>query len=337
MVLPLIPLILGGAALSSALFGAKEGLDAVADNSKAEDLQLDAQVVYEQTERDLKYTRRVSTETLERLGKLKLEIWDQQLGRFIKLYEQIKNVELTRQPNTGEFNLATFTRDELAQMKDISLKAHEVMLGGTSAVGSGALVGMASYGGAMMFASASTGTAISTLAGAAATNATLAWFGGGSVAVGGLGMAGGMAVLGGIVAGPVLAIGGLMMAAKAREKLANARIYKGETEKAVKEMEHAMNVLDSITEVAQKFDQGIQRLSRAMIPVVDGLEDTIITSGTNYANYNQSQKRQVYLTVEFAKVLKLFLETPLINKEGALEDENCAKVLKQGQLFLRQG
>ncbi|AVI91336.1 hypothetical protein CW753_18200 [Klebsiella pneumoniae] len=39
---------------------------------------------------------------------------------------------------------------------------------------------------------ASTGTAIGTLSGVAATNATLAWFGGGAVAAGGAGMSGGM-------------------------------------------------------------------------------------------------------------------------------------------------
>ena len=59
---------------------------------------------------------------------------------------------------------------------------------------------------ASTFAAASTGTAIATLSGAAATNATLAFFGGGSLAAGGLGMAGGTAVLGGLVAGPALCV-----------------------------------------------------------------------------------------------------------------------------------
>ena len=48
------------------------------------------------------------------------------------------------------------------------------------------------------FGTASTGTAISSLSGAASTTATLAWFGGGSVASGGLGMAAAPFALGGI-------------------------------------------------------------------------------------------------------------------------------------------
>lgn len=52
---------------------------------------------------------------------------------------------------------------------------------------------------------ASTGTAIGSLSGAAGTNAALAWFGGGSLATGGAGMAGGSMVLGGLLALPLVA------------------------------------------------------------------------------------------------------------------------------------
>lgn len=328
-----LPLILGAAALGAGLFGAKKGVDAASAHSKAKNLQREAQEVYKRAELQLNSSRQVTTETLEHLGQLKLEVWDKQLGRFVKLYEQLKNVELTGQANTSEFNAANFTRDELAQMKDIALKAHEVVLGGASAVGAGALAGIASYGGAVMFASASTGTAISTLAGAAATNATLAWFGGGSLVAGGWGMAGGMFVLGGIVAGPIFAVGGMLMAAKATENLAKARRYKAEADKVAKEMEKAISVLDAINKVAKKFDEVIMRLSTAMTAELDGLESIIIDSGTNYAKYNQLQKRQVHLLVQFAQVLKLLLETPLLTKDGAL-DESSTKALKQGQSFL---
>jgi membrane protein implicated in regulation of membrane protease activity len=70
------------------------------------------------------------------------------------------------------------------------------LVGGTTALGAWGLVSL--------IGSASTGTAISSLSGVAATNATLAWFGGGSLATGGAGMAGGFWVLGGIVAAPVV-------------------------------------------------------------------------------------------------------------------------------------
>ncbi len=328
-----LPFILGAAAISAGVTGIKNGIEAASDNKEAKELQKQAQAIYESTERDLKYVRQTTTESLEKLGKLKLEVWNQQLGRFVQLYEQLRNVELTGQAHIDELNAAKFTREELGQMKDLSLKAQEVMIGGAGALGSGALVGVASYGGAVMFASASTGTAISSLAGAAATNATLAWFGGGSLAAGGLGMAGGMAVLGGIVAGPVLAVGGLMMAAKARENLANARKYQAQANKAIEQMNNAMTVLDAIKDVASEFDKVIRRLSNTMTPVLDSLESIIMASGTDYSLYDSSQKRQVHLAVQFAQFLKLLLETPLLTQDGAV-DQKCFKALAQGKNIL---
>ncbi|WP_394838639.1 hypothetical protein LVJ94_17230 [Pendulispora rubella] len=71
--------------------------------------------------------------------------------------------------------------------------------------------------------SASTGTAISSLSGAAAMNATLAWFGGGSLAAGGLGMTAGMAVVGGIVAVPAAAVVATTMHVKRARRLPTSR------------------------------------------------------------------------------------------------------------------
>jgi len=56
------------------------------------------------------------------------------------------------------------------------------------------------------FRNGSTGTAIGSLGGIAAHNATLAWFGGGALAAGGGGMAAGALVFGGMVAIPVLLV-----------------------------------------------------------------------------------------------------------------------------------
>ena len=64
---------------------------------------------------------------------------------------------------------------------------------------------------ATTFGTASTGTAISALSGAAAANAALAWLGGGALAAGGGGMAAGHTLL--ALAGPVgWTVGGLAMA-----------------------------------------------------------------------------------------------------------------------------
>lgn len=318
-----LPFLLGAAALAAGAVGIRSGVDAAFDDAEANEVQKKAQKRHKSAKQRLEKARNRTIATLEDLGKLKLEVWSQQLGRFVELFSQLKNVELTGQAMVDELKMAHLTKDELAQMKDLSAKASEVLIGGTSALGGGALAGIASYGGATMFASASTGTAISSLAGAAATNATLAWFGGGSLAAGGLGMAGGMAVLGGIVAGPVLAVGGLVMSAKARK-------FEAEVKKEIGQMESAISILDAIEKVAKQFDAVIRRLAELFTPLLHGLESAIATTGNNYADYSPSQKRFVHLTVQFAQVLKLVLETPLLTKEGAI-NESCYKALEAGQ------
>lgn len=112
-------------------------------------------------------------------------------------------------------------------------------------LGFGGIVGSSMALGAWALVSAigtaSTGTAIGTLSGVAATNATLAWFGGGAVAAGGAGMSGGMLVLGGIVAVPIIyfAAKGAWTKARAfqeqeelvKQEHENLRILKPELEK----------------------------------------------------------------------------------------------------------
>jgi hypothetical protein len=88
----------------------------------------------------------------------------------------------------------------------------------------------------MWLGTASTGAAIAGLSGAAATNATLAFLGGGSLAAGGLGMAGGAMMLGGLVAGPALAIMGLIIGAKATDNLEKAKTNYEEAKKAAEEL-----------------------------------------------------------------------------------------------------
>lgn len=329
MPLPLIPLIGIGAAVLAGGYGLKKGVDAYSDNEKANELKEEAQKLLEKAERRLKRNRSDCKKQLEELGRLKFTVWDRQLGRFVSLFEQLRNVEVTGIATNDKID---FSPQELKEMKELSGYAAEVVGGGITAIGSGALVGMASYGGAMMFASASTGTAIGSLAGVAATNATLAWFGGGSLAAGGLGMAGGVAVLGGIVAGPVLAIAGGVMAARAREKLANARSNYAQATEQEAEMDAAGAVVKAIHGAAKQVQEVIEGLDARMTTVLDDLEVVIARNGHDFSNYPENAQRMVYLSVHFARCLKVLLEAPILTKEGAVDDGYRKAVEATGKL-----
>ena len=329
-----LPLLLVVPALAGlGLFAAKKGYDAYSDNEEADSLNQEAKDIFEKGQRSLKTARTRCTKELEALGQQKFEIWDRQLGRFVSLMEQMRNVELLGASEIDRLGANAFSKAELARMKELSSLAAEVVGGGTAAIGTGALVGMASYGGATMLATASTGTTITSLSGVAATNATLAWFGGGSLAAGGMGMAGGLAVLGGIVAAPVLAVGGLVLAAKARENLAAARSNHAQAEKAVGKMRAAASVVNGIRKVAGQFRDVLARLDTRTTQVLDDFEMVLKHHGADYSKLAEADRRKVHLAVVFAKGLKAVLEAPLLTKSGALT-KSYPKALEHGRSLL---
>ncbi|MBU6213820.1 MAG: helix-turn-helix domain-containing protein [Actinomycetales bacterium] len=116
-----------------------------------------------------------------------------------------------------------------------------------AASGVGAAVGGAASGllASWVTASAvaSTGTAISTLSGVAATNATLAWLGGGTLAAGGLGVAGGTLVLASIVTLPALIIAGGVFVYQRRQMQAKAQAVSDRLDLAEEALEHSRAIL----------------------------------------------------------------------------------------------
>lgn len=126
--------------------------------------------------------------------------------------------------------------------------------GGAAGAAAGGAVAYGAFTAAALFGTASTGTAISTLAGVAATNATLALLGGGTLAAGGAGMAGGILLLTGMVAAPAAAL------AAAGFYVLKQRRTKKEEERLRTEVEAAEAALDQ----SQKgFDTMVDVLSRA--------------------------------------------------------------------------
>lgn len=89
--------------------------------------------------------------------------------------------------------------------------ANRNMIAGGIGAATGALASAATLGLVATLGTASTGTAIAGLSGAAATNATLAWIGGGSLAAGGGGVAAGSAIMTGGVAVIVIGVGAGIM------------------------------------------------------------------------------------------------------------------------------
>lgn len=192
---------------------------------------------------------------MENLGKVRVNAWAEGIDTFVTAFGTFKNVEMDRRIDT---NMEFIGSDEepkqmLMNIQNASMTANEVAKAGFAALGTDTLVGIASYGGAMMFGIASTGTAIAALSGAAKTNATLAWFGGGAKAAGGLGMAGGKLILAGVVVAPIVAVAAVIAGAKGKEKLAEAKKIHAEAEEAVSQMNIMIAGMEGIAKMSDKL------------------------------------------------------------------------------------
>lgn len=326
-----IPFIIGGIALAAGAYGAKKGYDAKEDYDSAKRINREAEKIYDNAKNKLEEAREETQNTLESLGLLKLKLYEESILPFTEIYNKIVNIP-EKKLNYKEGKESSEIKN--LNFKNIELELKEIVGGGVASLGSGGLVGLASYGSVGMLGTTAGGTAIGGLSGAAATNATLAWLGGGSLASGGFGMAGGMAVLGGIVAGPVLAVGGMMLASKAEEARENAYSNLKQAEIAKEEMKIACVKTNAIKRRVEELNAITIQINKYFIPFLGALNYLIINE-TNWNNYSNKDRELVIKTRYIAKTLLNLLEVNLLTKEGKLT-ENSKKIIKSSKNFLEE-
>jgi hypothetical protein len=289
-----IPFIIGGIALAAGAFGAKKGLDAKNNYAHAKSIVEEAVGDFESTKEVLERQRSRTTKGLKRLGEVRLKSEGNILRRFVDVVKPINQV--THKAITIGGSKVNLSAPEIQAMEVSSYKAADLLKDGIGAISSGVLTGIGAGGLATTFGVASTGTAISGLAGVAATNATLAWLGGGSLAAGGMGMAGGMAVLGGAIAGPVIAIVGFSAAKKSEKALTEAFAQESEIREAIEQLENGVSILGAITERGEELAAVIEAVSQRFQGVLQQAEMMISSKQAtlNSLQADADQKRAEY-------------------------------------------
>ncbi len=207
-----------------------------------------------------------------------------------------------------------------------------------SAIG-GVLAAYGAYTGVGMLASTAGGVAIAELSGVAATNATLAWLGGGVLSVGGFGMVGGMAVFGGLVAGPALAILGAMSADEMKEKLEKAKAYYSQVEKAVKKADAIIDRFQAIEKMAKLFTRQITKCDALFFSLSQDAIATMKKHNYNHSLYSQEERDQLCVTVSTLMTLSAFLKVPIIDKHQKLQEkaQMALEIMKRQMNRLESG
>ncbi|MFH0270572.1 hypothetical protein [Vibrio jasicida] len=331
-----LPFLLAGAALAAAGYGVKKGVDAKGDLDDANTYNRRKQSLVEEFKEDLETQKTCTMNTLQEYGELK-KSGTESINSFQSLFDVTE--EKSIQNDFKESKRIVITKEEeIAILKEIGVidqnlshaQAEEKIntanielskiTEGLKSVAAGSLAGVAAGGGAYLgvgsLATASTGTAISGLSGAAATNATLAWLGGGSLASGGFGMAGGTMVLGGLVAGPLLAIGGSVFAYKAAQAKDEAYSQYLET---IAQVDKGRIVISKLAAIQQHtftctsvFEHLLSSFNSHLIPQLKHLAN----DNLHYADMANDAKHCVMTSYAMAYLLKDFIAEGTINEKG---------------------
>lgn len=275
---------------------------------KANELAKAAQERYERAVEQLKTDEAATNKLAEEYGKVQLNIIKDTIGRFVAFLESTG-----RKASESEKRILEgmeFSVQQLKEYKAAAIGAENYFKAGAKSAGAAA----AGYGGAVGVATsigaASTGTAISSLSGAAATNAMLAWFGGGAIAAGGGGMAVGAVVLGGITILPALAIGGFFAASEGEKAMTKAKEHEAKVNTAIADIntakDHSQTVKQRITEL-----KGV--LKSINTRAVEGLNE--LESQPFDSERDAEKFQQVGILI---KGIIEILKTPVLNSEGKL-------------------
>lgn len=116
-------------------------------------------------------------------------------------------------------------------------------------------------------------------------------------------MAGGTAVLGGLVAGPALAVLGFVIGAKAGANREAAYSNLAKAAEYEEEMKTAETLCRGIHMRADMFYRLLIRLESMFDPLVYELEKTIAAVGTDYRMYSREQKQTVAKALSLAGAL----------------------------------
>ena len=324
MPLPLIPLIVTAAAGAAGGFGLTKLVQGIFKNITSGKINKEATTILETAQAEAVLASNESEQKLDELGKIKLNVLDKSMSRFVAVFDKIHNIELRDSVGLEELGKYGIDKQSVIELREMSTLAKEAIGGLLGGAGAGALTAFGAYGATMTFASASTGTAIATLSGIAAKNATLAFLGGGALAAGSSsgGMALGAVVLGGLVVAPAFAIFGLAMDASARKNLEKALSNKAEASKVAEELKLVVTACNGIGARADMFRDLLSELDAVFVSLISQLEFIVSTKGEDYGQYNEAEQNRVAMAMSVAGAVKKVLDTPILDEEGGVTEES---------------
>ena len=319
----LIPIALKGAAVVAGTTGVGVAAHGAKKMKDANDTAKAAQSRHERNMARFEKENETTTKNMDKLGKLELEILHS-FSEFSDLFEQIKNRPTFETYSKNGVSLPKYDGEKI---KEVSVGAG-VLLGGLGGAGLGAAGGFAAAGATtaavMALGTASTGTAIASLSGVAATNATLALLGGGTLATGGGGMAAGAAALGAATLGVGLLVGGIIFSFTGGKLSDKADKAWAQMKKAEGKINNICNYLVDLYSTSNKYYETLFKVNGIYERHLNCLKSIVTVLGhTDWNTFTPEEKKITENTVLLVGLLYNMCKVELVLKSEKENDINA--------------
>ncbi len=304
-----LPFILGGLALAAAGYGFKKSIDASETADKVNEIVKEAEDLKEGAKNRVESAESSYKNALMRLGEKKFHVISHGVSRFVEHFNQLKGHQFfVKDSDMQDLHKQVSVAQNFSKQLDASGMSEEDAIGGMFAGYVG--LGISSF----------------------TTGAML----GGGLTMGGLA---GMAVFGGLVAGPALAILGAMSADEMEEKLEKAKAYHSQVEKAVKKADAIIDQFQAIEKMAKLFTRQITKCDVLFFSLSQDAIATMKKNNYDTSRYNQKEKDQLCVAVSTLMTLSAFLKVPIIDEHQKLQEKakRALEIMKEQMDSLESG
>lgn len=317
-----IPLILGVGAAIAGVAGVGSGVHGAVKMKKANDTIKDSENRHKRNIERFDRRSESANKSMDDLGKLELSILNG-FNDFSNTIEKIQNRPQFKEYSKDGVTLPKYDKEEL---KKVSVGAG-VLIGGLGGAAAGTAGGFAAAGATsvavMAFGTASTGTAISTLSGAAATNAALAFLGGGSLAAGGGGIALGTTILGATTLGVGLLVGGMIFSFTGSKLSDKADEAYSQMRKAEETINKACNYLIELENISVKYSNSLTKVHQKYLENFNYISYVVNKlNKLNWYEFNEDEKIATQNSVLLVGLLYKMCQVNLVNKAKNENDMN---------------
>ncbi|MFB1345431.1 sortase [Helicobacter pylori] len=283
-----LPFILAGVAIAAAGYGVKKGIDALDADCEADKFIKKAESLKEEATKKAESAESDCRRAFMRFGEKKLHVLSHTVSNFLDHFHRLNRSRITIEG----INMQDIQR-QVSDARNLLNQLNANGIDGDSAPG--VIAGCVGLGASSFF------TAGAIL--------------GGGLAASGLA---GMAVIGGIVAGPALAILVALSADEMEKKRDDAKAYLSQVEVAVKKADVIVDNLQAVRKMADLFTKQITKLDVLFFSLSQDAIATMKKHHYDTSFYNQKEKDQLCVTVSTLSSLSAFLKVSIMDEHQKL-------------------